>query len=156
MTISTSSTASVAGSSASRRPWWSSSAILVVGLGLLLIGRGTWEMGQALPFATGGATAEAQVIGITSVHEGRGRMARYADVRYVFAGRSFRAVTEDRIADADVRPGARVTITYLPADPRRVRLNGGSVGFWPWFTFGAGIVVSLAGLAWLLHRQRQP
>ncbi|HKU99435.1 MAG TPA: DUF3592 domain-containing protein, partial [Vineibacter sp.] len=96
-------------------------AILVILLGLLLAGRGVWDTAQALEFAASGVATEGRMTGITSVNQGRGRVAYYARVRYVVDGKSMAAVTEDRIEPDQYKIGDTVRLSYLSSSPERVR-----------------------------------
>ena len=138
-----------------RRRWWNSPAILVVILGLVLVGRGGWDMIEAIEFANHGVTAEGQLVGINSVREGRGRVGHYAEVRYVVAGKSIQALAEDRFEPAGHRLGEKLSVFYLSTEPQRVRLSADGIGFWPWFILGLGIAVGGGGLAWMLRPRRQ-
>jgi len=148
-------TTGVTTSNPQRRSQASTYAVLVLILGLVLIGRGGWDMVQALEFASHGVATEGRMVGINSVHEGRGRMGHYAEVRYVVAGKPVQAITEDRIVPAEHRLGAKLQVFYLPGDPQRVRLSAGTIGFWPWFILGLGIAIGGAGAFWLLRLRRR-
>jgi len=132
-------------------------AILVIVLGLLLTGRGVWDMVQVYEFATGGVATEGRVTGIMSVNEGRGRTGYYARVRYVVDGKSISATTEDRIEPAKHKIGDTLPLSYLAANPERVRTaaTAGKIGFWPWFILGLGLVIDAAGLFWFLRTRRR-
>lgn len=132
-------------------------AIAVVILGLVLIGRGAWEIPAVVDFARHGVAVDARLAGFTVVADGRGRFSRYANVRYTtLDGRQIAATTEDRVSPTEHAPGERLRITYLSTDPRRVRLTetAGAVDFWTWFLFGLGSTVGLAGLVWLWRLRR--
>jgi hypothetical protein len=148
-------TASTAGSRPRQQSAAGTYAILVILLGLVLVGRGGWDMVQALQFVSSGVATEARLVGINSVHEGRGRMGHYAEVRYVAAGKSMQAITEDRIVPGDHRLGAKLQVFYLSGEPQRVRLSAGGIGFWPWFILGLGSAIEGAGLFWLLRLRRR-
>ena len=143
------------GSTVRQRSSWTTYAVLVVILGLVLIGRGGWDMVEAIEFTNHGVGAEARLVGINSVREGRGRVGHYAEVRYVAAGKSVQAITEDRIEPAGHRLGEKLQVFYLSSDPQRVRLVAGSIGFWPWFILGLGTAIGGAGVFWLLRLRRQ-
>jgi hypothetical protein len=130
-------------------------AVLVIILGMVLVGRGAWDTVQALEFTSGGVATEARLFGIRSEREGRGRVGHYAEVRYVVAGKSMQAVTEDRIVPAEHRLGETLRVFYLPGEPQRVRLNAGGIGFWPLFILGLGTLIEGAGLFWLLRLRRR-
>ena len=130
-------------------------AVLVIILGLALVGRGAWDTVQALEFTSSGVATEARLFGIRSEREGRGRVGHYAEVRYVVAGKSVQAVTEDRIVPAEHRLGEKLQVFYLPGEPQRVRLDAGGIGFWPLFILCLGTLIEGAGLFWLLRLRRR-
>ncbi len=140
-----------------RRRQWRGYAACVVALGLLFLGRGGWEAVEATRFALHGIVTDARVVGITVVPEGRGRMGRYARVRYVIAdGKPIIATTEDRVDNLKI--GDALRVSYLSSDPESVRqaTGAGSLSASSWLTLGLGLVISLAGLLWLRHLRRQP
>lgn len=140
-----------------RRRQWRSYAACVVALGLLFLGRGAWDAVEVTQFALHGIVTDARVVGITIVPEGRGRMGRYARVRYVVAdGKPIIATTEDRVDNLKI--GDALRVSYLSTDPESVRqaADAGTLGAWSWLTLGLGLVISLTGVLWLRHLRRQP
>ncbi len=133
-------------------------AILVTVLGLLLIGRGAWDMAQAITFAAGGVATEGRVTGVTSVNQGRGRVAYYARVRYAVDGKSMAATTEDRVERDQYKVGDVIRLSYLSSEPERVRTadTAGKIGFFAWLILGLGLAIGGGGLYWLLRVRRRP
>jgi hypothetical protein len=133
-------------------------AFFVLAIGVLLLGRASWDAVQAARFAAYGVVTEARLVGITVVPEGRGRVGRYARVRYVTTdGKSIVATTEDRIVPEDHKIGDALRVSYLSSDPESVRqaAGAGTIGFWSWLILGLGTAISLAGLLWLRHLRRE-
>lgn len=147
-------TPNTAGATATSPQVW---AILVIVLGLLLTGRGVWDMVQVYDFAAHGVATEGRLTGITSVNEGRGRTGYYARVRYTADGKSIAATTEDRIDPAKHRIGDTLQLSYLSTSPERVRTaaTAGKIGFWPWLILGLGLPITGGGLFWLLRARRR-
>lgn len=141
-------------STANRPQVW---AVLVIVLGLLLTGRGVWDMTQAFEFAAGGIATEGRLTGITSVNQGRGRVAYYARVRYVADGKSMAATTEDRIEPDQYKIGDTVRLSYLSTSPERVRTadTAGKIGFFAWLALGLGLAIGGGGVFWLVRTRRR-
>lgn len=139
-----------------QRFWWHDLRFWVVVLGLLLAGRGLWDVARAVQFASGVDT-QARVVGMERVNEGRGRSSRYA--RVVFAdqtGGLTEAETETRVDTDKVRVGQNILVRYLPAAPQRVRIAEGaaSPGLVAWLCLLAGAGLVSIGTVLLIRAHR--
>jgi hypothetical protein len=137
-------------------PWRNYAAGAAV-LGLLFIGRASWDIGEDVHYAADGVVTEARLVGITHVPEGPGHLSHYARVRYVAGGKPIIVRSENRIVPARHELGDVLQVTYLSGNPGRVRLaeGGGSTDGRTWLSLGLGATASLSGLFGLLRSRRQ-
>jgi|GEM_PF-6301415 len=129
--------------------------IAMLVLGLVILGFVGWRAKAAFEFATGGVAIEGRLTGIESVAGGKGRTLYYARLRYRSGDGELRdAVSENRITPAEHRIGEVLKITYLAADPARVRLaaGAGAAALADWFLGPIGLLLFGAG-AWLAARR---
>lgn len=109
-----------------QRFWYHDLKVWAVLLGLLLAGRGGWEIARTLHFTASATTVDGQVVSINRVRDAKARSySHYAFVRFTTPeGQLVEAETEKRIDPETVRVGSTLKVSYIPGNPpTRVRLT---------------------------------